>query len=49
MKIMLILAFYELVAESSTLYGEELKENRERRKRMNKRSLAQYGMTIVHL
>lgn len=49
MKQLLIKAYYELVQESTTLSGKELIENRERRKRMNKRSVEQYGMFVSSL
>lgn len=49
MKSALIKAYRELKEESPTLYGEELIENRERRKRMNLRSLRQYGVSISNL
>lgn len=49
MKQALINAYRDLVQEASTLRGEEFIENRERRKRMNQRSMRQYGLPISQL
>lgn len=49
MKTALINAYRELTEEASTLRGEEWRENRDRRKRMNLRSLKQYGASISNL
>lgn len=49
MKQMLINAYRILVEEIPCVGGVELKENRERRMRMNKRSLQEYGVPVSKL
>ena len=49
MRQILINAYLQLSEEAKSLAGEEWRENKERRQRMNRRSMQRYGMPITQL